>query len=141
MRLSLQQEGGHSVPDSCCITPSEGCGRGILNLARGANDQRIRNNIWVTGCIDALKYRLDNDVQNMMAVYAGVGVLIALIELIAVVLTSGMVTNTAFFWLHFYMGTPSIHSSSSESEMPPVATDIRGITWVSEGCNKENKCY
>jgi len=87
------QEGGHSVPDSCCITPSEGCGRGILNLARGANDQRIRNNIWVTGCIDALKYRLDNDVQNMMAVYAGVGVLIALIELIAVVLTSAFIAQ------------------------------------------------
>jgi len=78
-----------SVPDSCCFNPITGCGTNIFKSAKDS----IRNTIWTTGCLTALKYRLDNDVVVMMSVYAGVGVLIALIELIAVVLTSAYIAQ------------------------------------------------
>jgi len=74
----------HSVPDSCCHEMVEGCGRNMFHKT----PEQIENSIWLVGCLTALKYRLTNDVSAMMAVYAGVGVLIALVELIAVVLTS-----------------------------------------------------
>ena len=62
-------------------------------LGSSYSQDQVRNKIWVTGCIDALRYRLEGDVKTMMAVYAGVGVLIAMIELIAVVLTSAYVAQ------------------------------------------------
>ena len=79
----------NNVPDSCCRTVQEGCGKGLFSKQ---TDEKNRV-IWTTGCYTALKYRLDNDVKTIMAVYAGVGVLIALIELIAVVLTCAYVAQ------------------------------------------------
>ena len=78
-----------SVPDSCCMQVSPGCGRGVLKITQ----EQIRNRIWVTGCLDALRHRLENDVTTTMEVYAGVGVVVAIIELIAVVLTSAFIAQ------------------------------------------------
>ena len=81
--------GNFSVPDSCCHQVNEGCGRDIFRIP----PEQLRNKIWVTGCLTALRYRLNEGVVPMMAVYAGVGVLIALTELIAVVLTSAYIAQ------------------------------------------------
>lgn len=79
----------NSVPDSCCFLVTERCGQGIFQRPKDS----IRNSIWTTGCITALKYRLENEVARIMVVYAGVSVLIALVELIAVVLTSAYIAQ------------------------------------------------
>ena len=78
-----------SVPDSCCMRVSPNCGRGVLRMTK----DQIRNQVWVTGCLDALRHRLENDVATTMAVYAGVGVVIAIIELIGVVLCSAFIAQ------------------------------------------------
>jgi len=82
---------GNSLPDSCCVTVKKGCGKDVLEHSSASST--LMDTIWVIGCLDALEYRLKNDVTTMMGVYAGVGVAIALIELIAVVLTSAFIAQ------------------------------------------------
>ena len=81
--------GNFSVPDSCCHQVSEGCGRDIFRIP----PEQLRNKIWVTGCLTALRYRLNNVVAPMMETYAGVSVLIAIVQLIAVVLTCAYIAQ------------------------------------------------
>jgi hypothetical protein len=78
-----------SVPDSCCHTPSPGCG---LYLFKDSLDQ-ILNRIFVDGCLTLLQYNLENDVVPMMVAYAVIGVILALIELITIVLASAYVAQ------------------------------------------------
>jgi hypothetical protein len=79
----------NSVPDSCCHNIIEGCGRNLLSQ----NEDQIRNTIFVDGCLTILKTKLKNDVIPMMIVYAVVGVILALLELITVVLASAYVAQ------------------------------------------------
>jgi len=79
----------HSVPDSCCINYNLNCGVNVFKTSK----ESIRNTIWTTGCLTALKYQMDNNLVTMMNVYSGVGVLIALVELIAVVLTCAYIAQ------------------------------------------------
>lgn len=79
----------NSVPDSCCHEYSKGCGANLLSQ----QDENIRNQIFVDGCVTLLKPKLQNDVVPMMIVYAVVGVIIALLELITVVLSSAYVAQ------------------------------------------------
>lgn len=78
-----------SVPDSCCHEPHDGCGRGIFSMS----SELIRNKIFVNGCMTLLKDQLESDVLPMMIVYACVGVILALVELISVVLASAYVAQ------------------------------------------------
>lgn len=78
-----------SVPDSCCHEPHEGCGQGVFRLS---HDQ-VRNKIFTNGCMTLLKDTLETDVLPMMIVYACVGVILALVELITVVLASAYVAQ------------------------------------------------
>jgi hypothetical protein len=78
-----------SVPDSCCHEVHEGCGRSIFNVS----PEQIRNRIFVNGCMTLLKDQLESDVLPMMIVYACVGVILALVELITVVLASAYVAQ------------------------------------------------
>lgn len=78
-----------SVPDSCCRVVSKDCGRGVLAMV----EDDIRNKIFVDGCLEILKDKLQEDVIPMMVVYAVVGVILALIELITVVLSCAYVAQ------------------------------------------------
>jgi hypothetical protein len=78
-----------SVPDSCCHTETEFCGQNIFRK----QEQEIRNTIFVEGCLMILQDKLDNDVIPMMVVYACVGVLLALVELITVVLACAFIAQ------------------------------------------------
>ena len=80
---------GSSVPDSCCHTYAQGCGRGIL----ADTDEEVQNKIFVNGCLEILKDKLENDVIPMMVIYAVVGVILALVELITVVLACAYVAQ------------------------------------------------
>ena len=78
-----------SVPDSCCHTPTPGCGKDIFR----ENEENVRTKIFVHGCITMLKNKLDNDVIPMMIVYAVIGVILALVEMITIVLASAFVAQ------------------------------------------------
>ncbi len=100
----------NSVPDSCCHKISKGCGKDILNevMQKNKSDhfhelignihifqnpENIRNTIFVDGCLTILRTKLENDVIPMMIVYAVVGVVLALTELITVVLACAYVAQ------------------------------------------------
>lgn len=78
-----------SVPDSCCHEPLENCGRNIFK----ETPEQIRNKIFVNGCLTLLKDQLEGDVVPMLIVYACVGVILAIVELITVVLSSAYVAQ------------------------------------------------
>lgn len=78
-----------SVPDSCCHIISQDCGKNIFNQV----DDQIRNDIFVDGCLTVLMTKLEDDVIPMLVVYACVGVVLALVELITVVLASAYVAQ------------------------------------------------
>jgi len=73
------------VPDSCCHPDrtDQGCGKGKITLSQ----ESLQNNlgIWKDGCLEILKEKLKLEVSPMLIVYSGVGVLLALVELITVV--------------------------------------------------------
>ena len=118
--------GNNSVPDSCCRKyDEEGCGKGLLGSSY--NSEQVRNKIYVTGCLTALEYSLENDVVMMMAIYAGVGVLIALIELIAVVLTCAYIaqitrrrTREEIMWNAVRGGDEMDHKEAARALNPSV---------------------
>ena len=78
-----------SIPDSCCHQRTVGCGNGIFRL----QEAEIRNRVFMDGCLTILKDRLENDVIPMMIVYACVGVLLAIVELVTVVLACAYIAQ------------------------------------------------
>jgi len=78
-----------SVPDSCCINPHEGCGQGILHKGTIA----VQDKIFVHGCIEVLTRWLENEVVNLIPIYAAVSLGVALIEIITVALASAYVAQ------------------------------------------------
>ena len=78
------------VPDSCCHIQSDGCGEGIQDL-NALRD--ISNKIYILGCMEIIRDKLEGDVVPMMVVYACVGVLLAIIELICVVLACAYIAQ------------------------------------------------
>ena len=56
-------------------------------------DEEIRNQIFVMGCLEILKDKLHDDVIPMMIVYAVVGVILALVELITIVLACAWIAQ------------------------------------------------
>jgi len=83
-------EDSSDVPDSCCHVQSDGCGKGIQNLN---NFRDISDQIYVLGCMEIIRDKLEGDVVPMMVVYACVGVLLAIIELICVVLACAYIAQ------------------------------------------------
>ena len=68
----------------------EGCGKGIKN--ERSNDN-VREIIYVHGCMEIIKDKLEDDVVPMMVGYAGLGVVLAIIELICVVLACAYIAQ------------------------------------------------
>eukprot|EP00092_Neocalanus_flemingeri_P021978 GFUD01023836.1.p1 GENE.GFUD01023836.1~~GFUD01023836.1.p1 ORF type:complete len:294 (+),score=59.87 GFUD01023836.1:67-948(+) len=79
------------VPDSCCHDVSEGCGRG--KIQQGQENQNREMGIWKDGCLEILHQKLKLEVVPMLLVYSGVGVLLAVVELITVVLACAYVAQ------------------------------------------------
>ena len=79
----------NSVPDSCCHKMTKDCGKNILQ----SSPADIQNTIFINGCLEILKEKLDEDVIPMMIVYAVVGVILALTELITVVLACAYIAQ------------------------------------------------
>merc|ERR1719251_713822 len=84
---------GGSVPDSCCHQVSEHCGNQIISRSQSNSNVFLDLNIWKDGCIEILMVKMRNDVVPMLMVYAGVGVILAIVELITVVLACAYVAQ------------------------------------------------
>ena len=83
--------GGNDVPDSCCHIESDGCGRSkIVSATRFANNDI---GIWKDGCIEILEVMLKEDLLDFSWIYIGVGLILALVELITVVLACAYVAQ------------------------------------------------
>ena len=80
------------VPDSCCHQENPNCGNRMLDSSAGG-ESSVREKIFVDGCLEILKHWMQEDIVPMIAVYSGVGIAIALVELIAVVLVSAYVAQ------------------------------------------------
>jgi len=78
-----------AVPDSCCHSYNEDCGANI----KGLNLRSVSEKIYVVGCMEIIRNKLEDDVVPMMVVYACVGVLLAIIELICVVLACAYIAQ------------------------------------------------
>lgn len=85
------------VPDSCCHDwaqeRNEGCGRRAVTTH--TRNQATCNDIaiWKDGCIEILQDMLQNDLLDFAWVYIGIGLLLALLELITVVLACAYVAQ------------------------------------------------
>lgn len=88
------QHGRHQnfdgVPDSCCHQEGQNCGKGVLG---NMGENNIRSRIFVDGCMEILQQWMGDDIVPMIAVYSGVGIAIALVELIATVLVCAYVAQ------------------------------------------------
>lgn len=80
---------GTDVPDSCCHNEEEGCGNDI----QGKTIREVSEKIFIIGCMEIIRDKLEGDVVPMMVVYACVGVLLAIIELICVVLACAYIAQ------------------------------------------------
>lgn len=70
-------EKDNSVPDSCCLSDVEGCGKGILNMS----DEQVPKIIYTNGCLDKLKEVIEGNV----AALGGIGVGIAVIQFAGII--------------------------------------------------------
>jgi CD63 antigen len=68
---------GASVPDSCCLSDIEGCGRGILNMT----EDQVPKIIYPGGCLD----KFEEVIGGNVAAVGGVGVGIAFLQFIGIV--------------------------------------------------------
>jgi len=127
--VQVNGQTGRNVPDSCCHVYSEGCGRDkVLTTRTSAQSNDI--GIWKDGCIEILEVMLKRDlIEYPFAwIYIGVGLILALVELITVVLACAYVAQINRRQRHQRMYTraatadddgnkflPGLHSSSHET--------------------------
>jgi CD63 antigen len=82
----------NSVPDSCCLNESPGCGQGIFELS----DLRVViRKIHIHGCIDVMLKRLSTHVTVILLTFSIAGGLLAMVELLGVVLACCMASSFA----------------------------------------------
>ena len=71
----------NSVPDSCCLRRSAGCGRGVFSR----QDEEIQRMIYTHGCVTVVEERFESQIVPLLLGYAAVSVVLALMEILAVV--------------------------------------------------------
>jgi len=82
--LSTERQG---VPDSCCLEEVENCGNGEDIFS----DQLAYEKINIHGCMAIMKTRLFRDVYPVLLTYLACEVVLALITILAMVLSAGYV--------------------------------------------------
>merc|ERR1712156_1276039 len=82
--------------DSCCLKPTQGCGKDLFHnhsLKKMAEDVK---KIHVHGCLHAMDKVLKGHVVKILLVFACSGVILAMIELLGVVLACCLANNIAY---------------------------------------------
>jgi len=79
----------HGVPDSCCLKEQTDCGVGT---GQGIfQDLYPGHSIFTHGCMTILEHRLERDIEPVLLTYIGCGVVLALVEILAMVLSAAYV--------------------------------------------------
>lgn len=78
------------VPDSCCHSVTEGCGKDKLE---DDSFSRWDLGIWKDGCVEILRYKMKTEVKPILLGYTFLGALLAIVELITVVLACAYVAQ------------------------------------------------
>jgi len=82
----------NSVPDSCCLFITPGCGSRVFEV----NDIRVViGKINVNGCLTVMQRRLDTQVSVILIVFAAVGGILVIMQLFVIVLTCCLASNFA----------------------------------------------
>ncbi|TRY70348.1 hypothetical protein TCAL_02439 [Tigriopus californicus] len=71
----------NSVPDSCCLRVTEGCGVNVFNEL----EQNLVRKIHMHGCLTLMNDKLESQVVPMLLGYTGVGTILALVQLLCVI--------------------------------------------------------
>lgn len=72
----------NAVPDSCCHVEAPGCGNNQLTSITA------HERVYTHGCLSVLQKRMTNDVEPVLTAYLGCGVALALLQILAVVLSA-----------------------------------------------------
>ena len=75
---------GDDVPDTCCFDEKNRCGIDVIKEQASENYDRI----YMTGCFEMLKDWMEEDVEPLIDVYAALGAITAIIELVAIALAA-----------------------------------------------------
>ena len=67
----------NSVPDSCCITPTQECGCNLFDLSHDA----IPKSIYVSGCIEVMVQQLTEDVMPVIPAFSGSLIALTILEI------------------------------------------------------------
>jgi len=73
-----------SVPDSCCLFDTPGCGQNLFEIT---DIRVIVQKINIHGCLFVMKKRLDTQVTLILIIFAGCGSILAISELFTLVLS------------------------------------------------------
>lgn len=117
-RNALIGQNKKSVPDSCCHDEKAGCGEGLANKKAA----EISLGIYKDGCIAILMHKLTHEVEPMMVVYACIGVVLAIVELITVVLACAYVAQISRRKKREQMFTRAGNADNEEEFMPSLTT-------------------
>jgi len=110
------------VPDSCCHEEREGCGRGKLRVN---NNNDLDLGIWKDGCIKILQHKLKEEVSPLMIIYSGVGVLLAIVELITVVLACSYIAQISRRKKRDSLRTRTVHENGDVDDSSSLTLDFQ----------------
>ncbi|QQP57553.1 Tetraspanin, partial [Caligus rogercresseyi] len=82
----------NSVPDSCCLNVSPQCGANVFDIT---DPRKVIGKIHIHGCLTMMFTRLESHVQLILIVFAVVGGLLAIMELLGVVMTCCMASSAS----------------------------------------------
>lgn len=110
------------VPDSCCHLEQEGCGQNKIVPRNVARQNNI--GIWKDGCLEILQVMLKNDLLDFAWIYIGIGLILALVELITVVLACAYVAQINRRRKRDEMYSRAATADDSDKFMPGLETNF-----------------
>jgi hypothetical protein len=136
-RVPINGTKGHHVPDSCCHEQTEGCGRGKIDKAVQARSNNI--GIWKDGCIEILEVMLKRDlIEYPFAwIYIGVGLILALVELITVVLACAYIAQINRRQRHQRMYTRAATADDDGTKYMPEANRNQSVASLGQYLSTE----
>ena len=75
--------GKKSVPDSCCVEETKGCGQDLLAIP---HIEDLIGKIHLLDCIDIIESKMESHVSTILMLYAGVSSLLGVVQFLASVL-------------------------------------------------------
>ncbi|XP_040565316.1 CD63 antigen [Lepeophtheirus salmonis] len=112
----------NSVPDSCCLNISPQCGANVFDIT---DPRKVIGKIHIHGCLTIMFTRLETHVQLILIVFAVVGGILAIIELLGIVMSCCMASSAAEQRSHWEGSTNNdFHDLPSTRPVTPSPMDV-----------------